>query len=207
MDDHKDDGKKKAAHKPLLPEEYIEGDKKIENKEVSPADLRLFGYSWGGISSIRASMKLLASNRALAKGKKSIVEGYEVNCRIRVKWHLVVDPVLTGSTPNSTLEVGDNTDRFINYYQRRLGKAIIRNAKGEEIARETGGLLGNNVRGSKIKNVTASMSLQVGVDTDVNYRDYKMPFVTKDYSGSLSNKDANHSFMPEIMRLNNFIKW
>ena len=188
----------------ILSEIDADGDKIITDSETKGLDLRLFGWSWGAVSSVKSSMKILEADRELVKGVKwPELRGYKICSYIRIKYHFIMDPVITARVGGAKLEVGEHTDTLLNYYQQRKGKAIVRGANGKQIALADGGIIGNNVIGIKIPIVGAKRSFQDRVDTHARYKSLDM----KLGGGTITNEDGNHTYMPQILYKHNLITW
>ncbi len=192
------------ATKYILKEIDLNSDKIISYDETKSLDLRLFAWSWGAVSSIKSSMSILKAHDKLDSGVRwPKLHGFEICSYIKIRHHLVMDPVITSRIGGGKLEIGKHTSKFTNFYQQRKGKAIVRDFAGKQIALASGGLIGNSVIGISIPIVNASSFSQLRVDTDARYSKLSIPFGT----GTIKNEDGNHTFMPYILDSHGSITW
>ena len=183
------------AKRDILTKLDVNSDRNITEAEISTADIRLLGYSWGAVTAIDVAHDL--------SQPKSRIGGYRLCTPVPIKRLLAIDPVTFMNTPSP---VGDNVVRFRNYYQQKGGYSRIlqrRRSDGGLDAANIGSWLSRRLRGSSVRNVSSKVdSRQIRIDTEWSgkvEREYLDDGIYSELIGIGSQ--INHDMMPW------FVKW
>lgn len=160
---------------------------KIDKAEAKLVNLRVVGYSFGGIQAANFA-------RYFAKTGRN-VKGYVFNTSVPIKALVTLDPVQ--SVIKNTDGVPSNVQRFGNYYQQKGGNTKV-DLYTHEFGIKLTSLTVNdpsNIKGTSLQ-TSAKTSRQIRVDKGAYAEETVKHKVESHVDGKIKGKNINHGTLP-----------
>lgn len=160
---------------------------RIDKKEVGILDLRVVGYSFGGIQAANFA-------RSLQKAG-SVVKGYTLGVGIPIKTLVTLDPVQ--SIIKHTDGVPSNVYRYMNYYQQKGGDTKV-DLYTQQFSIKLTSLSvpdPSNIKGEPLTSA-AHKTTQIRVDQGTYAEESVKHQVYSQVDGKIKGKNVNHGTLP-----------
>ena len=162
--------------------------KRLDTREVAALDVRVIGYSFGGIQAVNFARYLLKVGET--------IKGYQIGRGTPINKLVTLDPV--DEPPLKTTEgVPDNVYNFVNYYQQKGGDTTVDlytrrfDVKVDSITVEDP----LDIKGETLA-TAARRSRQVRVDVGPLAGERVTHRVQDELNGKLRGRDVNHGTLP-----------
>jgi hypothetical protein len=162
---------------------------RIDKREVAALDVRVIGYSLGGVQAVNFARYLLRVG--------DTIKGYLIGQGTPIDTLITLDPV-NDNPLKSTVGVPDNVYNFVNYYQQKGGDTTIDlytdpfDIKVDSITVEDP----LNLKGDTLVSEAQIRTRQIRIDAGALANTRVEHEVRDNLNGKLKGSDTNHGSLP-----------